>query len=931
MPQPRQTSHLLFTSPPDVRTPLLDSLFPSVLILCWCLLVTPRGLGKCMRVAPSEEVATDGFDDPTPLEAPSRPQVEDAPCDISLMNNASKQPSKKELQGKYMSESLRNFRPALPSKSALESKPAMVLSDTLSSSSNDLEDCTEKMAEEDIQRMASVSSNPQLMMTLAPKSSSTTTESLKSAAVLKPIAIEPTKKEITPKTSKKRVSFGGNDMAPEALAPVEIKRPKTEQQVQIWSDNSNNPEPSSQVVTTNIFNEPDRRLSINGKSFMSLSLLGKGGSSVVQRVISCQDGAIYALKRIQISSNDQEDADAVFHSYTNEIDLLKRLQGSSPYIIELVDHVINTAERSIAMLLEPGDIDLAKLLNQRLKAATAAGSTAAYLDPIFARMVWKEMLLAVHHIHTHRIIHGDLKPANFVFVKGHLKLIDFGIAKRISNDTTNIYRDSQIGTVNYMAPEAISPDSVIPMDPSKVKTGKKSRSHQYSMKLGRASDIWSLGCILYQMIYSRPPFSALSTIQKLTAIPNPKYAISYPAQADVEAVASIQLCLQRDPRARASIVGDNGLLQQPYLTVVGASASALSASASSTFTAAEQQQQTIERVVELLKQQAMSTFVPKSSSNNAAMATVSQRIQTWFDGLNTQQLADQVRSDPSVAANDEEDEDDADSCMTTETMQSPQSASAAASLGTSSSAADSAVHSDSDTEAEEDGDKADADEDDDCDTMQSTVKMEVEDGLGMGPAPVVAAAVSCGAPLGSGKVIFGKAGAKNKIILPVDEKENRCVTAANVPAPAVDQSISVVKKRPLQAQSQQPIVSHANELVDALAKRRKVVSVDSEENRVVSRSTVSVPQSVSTLASSSSAKKAARPAKASSVMTTTLKDQILAQASNLRDTKSEAAQRVTAKWQRPAEEGVEDDLKSLLARKMEDMRYVWLNDSSALS
>lgn len=69
--------------------------------------------------------------------------------------------------------------------------------------------------------------------------------------------------------------------------------------------------------------------------------------------------------------------------------------------------------------------------------------------------VWK-MLQAVQVVHDANIVHTDLKPANFVLVKGSLKLIDFGIAKAIPNDTTNIKRDQQVSrglplpTMRYM-------------------------------------------------------------------------------------------------------------------------------------------------------------------------------------------------------------------------------------------------------------------------------------------------------------------------------------------------------------------------------------------------------------------------------------------------------------------------------------------------
>lgn len=69
------------------------------------------------------------------------------------------------------------------------------------------------------------------------------------------------------------------------------------------------------------------------------------------------------------------------------------------------------------------------------------------------------MLQAVHVIHEEKIVHSDLKPANFVLVKGSLKLIDFGIAKAIPNDTTNIKREEQVRLMTLTVGFTLTPSS----------------------------------------------------------------------------------------------------------------------------------------------------------------------------------------------------------------------------------------------------------------------------------------------------------------------------------------------------------------------------------------------------------------------------------------------------------------------------------------
>lgn len=204
-------------------------------------------------------------------------------------------------------------------------------------------------------------------------------------------------------------------------------------------------------------------------------LLGKGGSGKVYKGRRRDTGEVVAIKQFRTKNNQP---------IQGEFDVIKKLNDNGDNgIVNAITIIKNKKDSTYLHVLEYcSGGNLLSYILQDLQSYSLLSKREEIINSIF-----KQLLQTITHIHHRGFVHRDLKPENILISSlGYMKICDFGIATMANiTDDELVFCKGRCGSEPYMAPEEFG--------------------HQYYE--GRPVDMWALGIIYYNLIFSKPPWS----------------------------------------------------------------------------------------------------------------------------------------------------------------------------------------------------------------------------------------------------------------------------------------------------------------------------------------------------------------------------------------------------------------------------------------
>ncbi|KAI9503338.1 kinase-like domain-containing protein, partial [Coemansia spiralis] len=265
---------------------------------------------------------------------------------------------------------------------------------------------------------------------------------------------------------------------------------------------------------TNTRNKPKERLTVYSESAQRLTnyqlgnCIGRGQFGSVYRALDLETGQMVAVKQISLEGQDESSMEDVMQ----EVELLKSL--SSPRIVRYYGFVKTDAHLNLVMeFVENGS------LSATLKSF---GSFPEKLVLAYAVKIIEGLI----YLHGRDVVHCDLKACNILTTKnGNTKLTDFGVSLNLKLRKPD---DESVvaGTPYWMAPEIIQLEGAC-----------------------MASDIWSLGCTIIELLTGKPPYAGMMQMAALYRIVEDDHP-PIPEGISEELKDFLLQCFQKDPQAR---------------------------------------------------------------------------------------------------------------------------------------------------------------------------------------------------------------------------------------------------------------------------------------------------------------------------------------------------------------------------------------------